>query len=197
MKKLVLFAAVLMVSLFSIKKAQAQVRLNINIGAQPAWGPTGYDHVDYYYLPDIDSYYYVPTGQYIYSNGGRWISASSLPSQFRNFDLYRAYKVVVNEPKPYLRNNVYAAKYRNFKNYNGRQTVIRDSRDTKYNLVKGHPSYSVNKTIIVNKNRPARSEKTVLRLDRNERSARVNGDGYHDKGSRLERNDGERSANRH
>ena len=197
MKKLVLFAAVLMVSLFSIKKAQAQVRLNINIGAQPAWGPTGYDHVDYYYLPDIDSYYYVPTGQYIYSNGGRWISASSLPSQFRNFDLYRAYKVVVNEPKPYLRNNVYAAKYRNFKNYNGRQTVIRDSRDTKYNVVKVHPSYSVNKTIIVNKNRPARSEKTVLRLDRNERSARVDGDRYHDKGSRLQRNDGERGANHH
>ncbi|KQS39817.1 hypothetical protein ASG14_19290 [Pedobacter sp. Leaf194] len=186
-----------MVSLFSIKKAQAQVRLNINIGAQPAWGPTGYDHVDYYYLPDIDSYYYVPTGQYIYSNGGRWISSSSLPSQFRNFDLYRAYKAVVNEPKPYLRNNVYAAKYRNFKNYNGRQTVIRDSRDTKYNVVKGHPSYIVNKSIIVNKNRPARSEKTVLRLDRNESSARVNGDRYHDKSSRLERNDGERGANRH
>lgn len=50
----------MMVSLFGINNAKAQVSLNINIGSQPVWGPTGYDHVDYYYFPDIDAYYYVP-----------------------------------------------------------------------------------------------------------------------------------------
>ena len=47
-------------------QSSAQVRINVNIGAQPLWGPIGYQHVDYYYLPDIESYYYVPTRQFIY-----------------------------------------------------------------------------------------------------------------------------------
>lgn len=174
MKKLVLFAAVLMVSLFSINNAKAQVSLNINIGSQPVWGPTGYNHVDYYYFPDIDAYYYVPSAQYIYSNGGRWIWGSSLPAQYRNFDLYRAYKVVVNEPKPYLRNNIYVTKYSKYKNYGGRQSIIRDSRDTKYYVVKGHPNYNGNKTVVINNNRPVRREKTVVRVNQNSRSARNN-----------------------
>lgn len=172
MKKLVLFAAVLMVSLFSINNAKAQVSLNINIGSQPVWGPTGYDHVDYYYFPDIDAYYNVPSGQYIYSNGGRWVWVNSLPSQYRNFDLYNAYKVVVNEPRPYLRNNIYVTKYSKFKNYNGRQAVIRDSRDTKYYVVKGHPNYNGNnnsnrpKQVVRsqnNNNRPSRTQSTAVR----------------------------------
>lgn len=164
MKKLVLFAAVLIVSLFGIDNAKAQVSLNINIGAQPVWGPTGYDHVDYYYFPDIDAYYYVPSGQYIYSNGGRWVWVNSLPPQYRNFDLYSAYKVVINEPRPYLRNNIYVTKYSRYKNYNGHQTIIRDSRDTKYYVVKGHPNYnqrSTKKVVVVHNqinNRPTRAQ---------------------------------------
>lgn len=170
MKKLVLFAAVLMVSLFSINNAKAQVSLNINIGAQPVWGPTGYDHVDYYYFPDIDAYYNVPSAQYIYSNGGRWVWGSSLPAQYRNFDLYRAYKVVINEPKPYLRNNIYVTRYSKYKNYGGHQTIIRDSRETKYYVVKGHPKYNQrpikNVTVVRNNNRPARVvQRNVTRPD--------------------------------
>ncbi|RZL40873.1 MAG: hypothetical protein EOO93_30620, partial [Pedobacter sp.] len=150
MKKLVLFAAILMVSLFSLNTAKAQVSLNINIGAQPAWGPTGYDHVDYYYLPDINAYYHVPTRQYIYQNGNRWVTVNGLPAQYRNFDLYRSYKVVVNEPRPYLRNNIYISKYGKYKNYAGHQNIIRDSRDAKYYVVKGHPNYNNNKTVVIN-----------------------------------------------
>jgi hypothetical protein len=174
MKKLVLFAAILIVSLFSINSAKAQVSLNINIGSQPVWGPTGYNHVDYYYFPDIDAYYYVPSAQYIYSNGGRWVWVSSLPAQYRNFDLYHAYKVVVNEPKPYLRNNIYVTRYSKYKNYGGRQSIIRDSRDTKYYVVKGHPNYNGNKTVVINNNRPIRREKTVVRVNQNSRPAHNN-----------------------
>lgn len=164
MKKISLFAAVLMVSLFSIKSASAQVNLNINIGCQPLWGPTGYDHVEYYYLPDIDAYYYVPSGQYIYANGGRWIWTNNLPARYGNFDLYQAYKVVINEPKPYLKNNTYATKYGKFKNYNGHQKLIRDSRDKKYDVVKGHPNYNTNKPNKSDKNnRPSRNGNNALR----------------------------------
>ncbi|PWS33541.1 hypothetical protein [Pedobacter paludis] len=198
MKKLFLFAAVLMVSLFSINNAKAQVSLNINIGQQPVWGPTGYDHVDYYYFPDIDAYYYVPSGQYIISNGGHWVWVNSLPAQYANFDLYRSYKVVVNKPRPYLQNNYYVTNYSRYKNYGGRQTVIRDSRDAKYYVVKGHPNYNGNKTVIVNNNRPVRNQKTVVRVNQNSRPLQNNGRGNDNRGvnNRPERG-GEKGNGRH
>jgi len=52
MKRFFLVAAVMMVSFFSIC-AKAQLNVNVNIGSQPLWGPTGYDHVNYYYLPGV------------------------------------------------------------------------------------------------------------------------------------------------
>ncbi|WP_157255499.1 hypothetical protein [Pedobacter sp. Leaf216] len=194
MKKLVLFAAVLMVSLFSINNAKAQVSLNINIGSQPVWGPTGYDHVDYYYFPDINAYYYVPSGQYIYANGSRWISANNLPPQYGNFDLYRAYKVVINEPKPYLRNNVYATRYSKYKNYSGRQTIIRDSRDAKYYVVKGHPNCNQrpnnNVVVVRNNNRSTRIvERNVTRPAQNNARPQRNNNGN-------SRSEGNRNDNR-
>jgi len=164
MKKLVLFAAVLMVSLFSINPVKAQVNLNINIGQQPVWGPIGYDHVDYYYFPDIDAYYYVPSGQYIFSNGSNWVWANRLPAQYGNFDVYRSYKVVINKPKPYLQNNIYANQYRKYKNYSGHQAIIKDSRDSKYYIVQGHPNNNGNgrATQTVRKENYGSSTRTIV-----------------------------------
>jgi hypothetical protein len=54
MKKIIITTAIF-ISLLSVKAANAQVSLNINIGSQPEWGPVGYDHADYYYMPDIDT----------------------------------------------------------------------------------------------------------------------------------------------
>ncbi len=56
MKKL-LASTLMVLALIMYKPSQAQVSVQINIGDQPEWGPTGYDHVDYYYLPDYDIYY--------------------------------------------------------------------------------------------------------------------------------------------
>lgn len=126
----------------AFQKADAQVRVNVNvnIGSQPVWGPVGYDYVDYYYLPDIDAYYYVPSRQFIYLNGPRWVWASSLPAPYRGYDLYHGYKVVINEPRPYLHHNTYKAKYAGYRNRHD-QAVIRDSRDAKYYVNKGHPNH--------------------------------------------------------
>ena len=74
MKKTILVVALLLGGLM-FQKASAQLRVSfkVNIATQPVWGPVGYDHVEYYYMPDIDAYYYVPTRQYIYLQRGRWI----------------------------------------------------------------------------------------------------------------------------
>jgi hypothetical protein len=129
MKKIILFAGLLFSSLAF--KAQAQVSLNINIGSQPDWGPVGYDHVDYYYLPDIDAYYDVPAHRYVYYDNNAWVRRSYLPARYSNFNVYNSYKVVVNEPRPWTRADVYRTKYVNYKGRHD-QVIIRDSRDDKY-----------------------------------------------------------------
>ncbi|WP_158795984.1 hypothetical protein [Pedobacter sp. L105] len=137
MKKLIL-AAIFGVASLSSLNTKAQISLSINIGSQPAWGPTGYDHVDYYYLPDVDAYYYVPTSQYIYLVNGQWAWRSSLPSQYSGYDPYNSYKVVVNRPKPYLSHQRDIQQYAKFKNYHGKQGSIRDSKDSRYNQARNN-----------------------------------------------------------
>ena len=130
MKKIILTAAILLSSL-TVKIASAQISLSINIGSQPEWGPVGYDHADYYYLPDIDAYYDINAHQYVYYDNNAWVHGGVLPPRFGNYDVYHSYKVVVNDRNPWARNDVYKRKYAS---YRGRhdQVVIRDSRDVKY-----------------------------------------------------------------
>ena len=139
-----LLSALMLIAGISLtnQQAAAQVSVNINIGTQPLWGPVGYDVVEYYYLPDVEAYYYVPRRQFIYLSGGNWIFATSLPARYRTYNLYTGYKVVINEPRPYLHFTDHKVKYAKYKGARGKQVVIRDSRDPKYHVVKGHPGNS-------------------------------------------------------
>lgn len=122
--------------------ANAQVNVNINIGTQPVWGPVGYDHVDYYYIPDADVYYYVPDRVYIYKNGNSWTRVRTLPASYRNIDFYTAHKVVINNvDKPYLNHAKYQKEYAGFKGRHD-QTPIRDSKEEKYFENKKHPQHA-------------------------------------------------------
>jgi len=125
MKKIILLATILCVATMKSTQAQVKVGVNINVGTQPVWGPVGYDYVDYYYLPDIAAYYYVPRHQFIYVSNGRWIFSSSLPVAYRRYDLYSGYKVVINEPRPYLRDNVFRERYASYKGRRNGQVAIR------------------------------------------------------------------------
>ena len=124
------------------KPASAQVSVNVNIGAQPVWGPVGYDYVEYYYMPDIEVYYYVPTRRYIYLNNGNWVFVTALPARYRTYNLYSGYKVVINGPKPYLHFTSHKVVYAKYKGNNGKQVIIKNSSDPKYYVVKGHPKYN-------------------------------------------------------
>jgi hypothetical protein len=134
-----LFLILALAGVFLTNLSKAQVSVNINIGSQPLWGPVGYDRVDYYYLPDVEAYYHVSRGQFIYLSNGRWIFSTSLPSRFARYDLYRGYKVVVNTPTPYLYFKDHRAKYAKYRGWMGKQKVIKYSDDPKYFVVKGHP----------------------------------------------------------
>ena len=121
--------------------AQISVSLGFNIDRQPVWGPAGYDHVDYYYMPDIGVYYNVPQRMFYYNEGGRWIGRGSLPPRYRGYDLYNSYKVVVNEPTPYRNDRMYREKYSSYKGRHDQQ-VIRDSHDSRYFVNKNHPEHN-------------------------------------------------------
>ncbi len=110
-----------MLLFFASNSINAQISVNVNIGAQPSWGPVGYSSVDYYYIPDVQSYYDVRATQFIYLNNGAWIRSSRLPAQYRGYDLNRGYKVVLNDyhgSRPYDNYRNHKVKY--YKGYKGK-----------------------------------------------------------------------------
>lgn len=133
MKKFILLAA-LGIAAATYQPAQAQVSISVNIGAQPQWGPRGYDYVDYYYMPEIESYYHVPTKRFVYLERNRWVHRKSLPSRYRHYDLYRGQKVVINKPTPYLQHHVYQTNYARVvnRNYEGRDRDYRYEKHDKH-----------------------------------------------------------------
>ena len=140
MKKWIL--TVLAMSMFGmLSQVNAQVSVSVNISSQPLWGPVGYSHVEYYYLPQYEVYYSVPRAQFVYLDGGNWIFASTLPPRFGTVNVYNTYKVVINQPTPYLYYKTHKVKYAKYKGGSYKQVVIRDSKEPKYYVVKGHPNY--------------------------------------------------------
>ena len=108
--KLVAFAVVL----FMAGAVHGQVSLRVNIGSPPEWGPVGYSDAQYYYLPDVEAYYDIPSSMFIYYEGNSWVRRSYLPSRYRNYDLYNGYKVVMNDyhgKTPYYKHNEYRTRY--------------------------------------------------------------------------------------
>jgi hypothetical protein len=139
MKRYLMIAALLFcMAASNPARSQAVV---VNISSQPLWGPVGYDYVEYYFFPDYDVYYYVPTARFIYPDAGKWIYVSALPSRFGVINYYSSYKVVINQPKAYMYYTDHRVKYVTYKGRGSTQVVIRDSREPKYYVVKGHPQH--------------------------------------------------------
>ena len=121
--------------LFLAIPMNSQIRVNVNIGTPPQWGPVENRDVQYYYLPDVEAYYDVPSAMFIYYNGSSWIRRAQLPAKYRNYDLYHGYKVVMNDYRgnaPYTYFKEYKMKYA--KGYRGKaQKNFRDERSEREN----------------------------------------------------------------
>ena len=131
MKKCTLCVAVLLsILVFNTAKAQARVCVFCasNLSEQPSWGPAGYDFVYYYYMPEIETYYYVPDHQFIYQRQGTWVFSGTLPLRYAVFDFYKACKIVINDPEPYLQHESHKAYYATVKGPRN-QPVNRDSEE--------------------------------------------------------------------
>lgn len=139
MRKLILLIIALFMWFVPNTNAQVSLSINFNFDVQPAWGPVGYDYVEYYYIPNAEVYYHVPAKRFYYFEKGRWIYAYNLPPHY-DCNLYNTYKVVINEKQPWLKHKNYKTKYASYKNKRG-QLVIKDSKDSKYFRNKNHPEH--------------------------------------------------------
>lgn len=140
--------------LFFAGSVQAQISVHVNLGTPPQWGPSGYTDVQYYYLPDVEAYYDIPSSMFIYFNGVSWVHRSSLPTRYRNYDLYNGYKVVMTDYRgnaPYGHFKEHKIKYA--KGYRGQeQHNIGQRPDHGYqndrNYSKGHSSQNASRSIV-------------------------------------------------
>lgn len=148
MKKILFIVAFLFGSWIAPTAADAQIDIRVNIGMrpyvrqnirmQPIWGPVGFDYVEYYYIPELDIYYHVPSAHFVYRVRGRWVARKRLPREYRDFDFYRTWIIVVNESRPYYMHDRILRKYVN----NIRRKpylTIRDSRNPRYYANRNHP----------------------------------------------------------
>lgn len=114
MKKLILVSAIAMSGLmYQTANAQIGLHVNLNLGSRPVYVEPApvYNDVDYYYLPDVEAYYSVSRHCYYYQDGPNWTSAAYLPGRYHDYDWQHARRFAVNEPRPYLHNDVYRARF--------------------------------------------------------------------------------------
>jgi hypothetical protein len=113
MKKFLLLIAITIAVLATPANSQAQVYAYAGPGQVPSWGPAGHAQVRYYYLPDLQMYYEVPTAQFIFFNRGHWVATRHLPPVYRSYNLHAGPKVMLryNGPYPYEGFGVHRQRY--------------------------------------------------------------------------------------
>jgi hypothetical protein len=126
----------------SVTQSKAQVSLNVNIGT---WTPPAeYANAEYVYLPDVESYYYVPKHQYVYQESGQWVFRNALPPRYSSYNINNGYKVVVNRPQAYRYFTTDRTRYAKYKGSN-KQVIVRG------NSYAAHKKNYVRKNVYVNK----------------------------------------------
>ena len=124
--KLIVLGICLSVSSIS----QAQVSVNVSVPKPPVWGPVVTTQ-QYYYLPEIESYYDIRESQFITQNNGSWVRTKTLPSRFKTYNLNNGQVVILDDYRgksPYANYKNHKVKYfktKKVKANNGNHNGIR------------------------------------------------------------------------
>lgn len=100
--------------LLFIASSQAQVSVNVNLGSPPVWAPVDRVETQYYYLPEIDTYYDVPSERFIYISNGNWIRSERLPARYSKYNLRGGKVVYLTDYRgnsPYVYHKQHKVKY--------------------------------------------------------------------------------------
>ena len=137
--KLILFA------LFFVANSQAQVSVNVNLGKAPLWAPVDRVETQYYYLPEIDSYYDVPAQRFIYPSNGKWVRVKKLPKKYQPYNLRGGKVIYLTDYRgnsPYLFHKKHKEKY--YIKTNGSNAHFY-AKQPKQQKQKGHKKHHKNK----------------------------------------------------
>lgn len=106
--------------LFAILSTQAiaQIKVDVNIGTPtvvttPVWGPIVTTE-QYYFLPEIDTYYDIRNAQYLTLNNGTWVRTRNVPARYRTYNFNTGKVIVINDYKgraPYVKYSNHKVKY--------------------------------------------------------------------------------------
>jgi hypothetical protein len=115
-----IFAGLCMAMLFSasgcasVDYASEGLQANTSV-IVPAWAPPYSDtqFVRYYYLPDVEVYYDVWNGEFVYLHDGNWLFTTSFPQMYPGFDLYNCFVVVLDSRvyEPWMHHHIYVSHY--------------------------------------------------------------------------------------
>lgn len=162
------FKAILILMVFTVvSQANAQFNVNVNLGTPPTWAPNTKVATQYYYLPEINSYYDVPSERFLYVSNGKWVKSKKLPKKYSNYNLRHGKVIYLTDYRgnaPYTYNKKHKQKY-----------VIVDSKSNRVILTKKKPK---NRAIIgkkVHKNKKYKNRKYKGYDDDDD-----NGNGYGD-----------------
>jgi len=86
----------------------------------PDWAPT-YDNApqtQYYYMPDIETYYDVWNQEFVYLQDGNWLFSRTLPPMYSWYNLHSGHVVVLdrNVHQPWRHHELYASHYPRYYN---------------------------------------------------------------------------------
>lgn len=130
--------------------SQAQVSINLNIGTpavvvRPAWVPQNHVNVDFYYIPEIQSYYDVSAGLYVYLDNGNWCRTRYVPVRYRNYNLNHAHRIELrgyHGSRPYTYFNNHNVRYDN--HYYNKRYVESRRYDNRYDNRRYNNRYADN-----------------------------------------------------
>ncbi len=97
MKNLIYTLGTIVISIFVLTGCySSSPATSSNRYSAPDWAPAYESGVRYYYLPDIETYYDVTSGNFVYFDRGEWLYSRQLPTVYSGYDLYGGHSVVLD-----------------------------------------------------------------------------------------------------
>lgn len=116
--------------LIHFSTVNGQVSVNVNLGTPPVWAPAEPVKTQYYYLPEIDTYYDVPSARFIYLNNGAWVRTKNIPPRYGNYKLKGSKIIYLTDYRgntPYKFHKAHKVKYHGKGNY----VVVKEKKGPK------------------------------------------------------------------
>jgi len=179
-----LFAFTFSSCVVPVETASARVSVRY---VNPPWAPPYYAGVRYYYFPDLELYYDLADGDFVFLSNGRWYFSRELPPFYSEFDLNNAFVISLNVSvfQPWRHHQFYISHYpryyyRNFYrndhqrmrgfNENERRPIYRgdDGRGRRNDDVRGRDQDRLAPPR-QERNEPSRRDNERMRQDQNQR----------------------------